>query len=267
MNLNSKPIIMGILNVTPDSFSDGGAYIEIDAAKKQVAKMISEGAAIIDVGGESTRPGADFIDQETEIKRVIPIIKMIKMNFDVLVSIDTYKSEVALAAVNAGADIINDVWANQYDGKMLDVVIKTNCQYIAMHNNQTSDYPNGMINDMIEKFEAIKTSLVTNGYDVSNLIIDPGVGFAKDVYQNLEAIRAIEALKSLEVPILLGTSRKSMFKIINKIDDAKEREIGTAVTTAYGTEKGINIFRVHDVKKQKQALDVAWAIKTGEFDE
>ncbi len=267
MKKNKKPIIMGILNVTPDSFSDGGNYITLDAAKIQVAKMINDGAMIIDVGGESTRPGADFIDAETEIARVVPIIKMIKNNFKIKVSIDTYKSSVAKAAVEAGADMINDVWGNQYDQKMLDVVLKYNVDYVAMHNANSNHYETDIIKDMIDKFKVIKNTLANENFDLDKLFIDPGVGFAKDIKQNLEVIKRIFELKELELNILLGTSRKSMFKIINKEDEAKNREIGTAVTTAYGTEHGVSIFRVHDVRKQKQALDVMWAIMTGEFDE
>ncbi len=262
-----KPVIMGILNVTPDSFSDGGSYVNIEAAKEQVAKMIAEGATIIDVGGESTRPGAEFIDAKTEIERIVPIIKMIKTNFDVLVSVDTYKTEVAAAAIAVEADMINDVWANKYDGQMLDLVSKHQVYYIAMHNADNNQYENDIIETMINEFKELKDTLITNNYQIERLIFDPGVGFAKDVKQNLEVIKRIDEISILEQPILLGTSRKSMFKIINKEENPRNREIGTAVTTAYGTENNVQIFRVHDVKKQKQALDVAWAIKTGEFDE
>ncbi len=262
-----KPVIMGILNVTPDSFSDGGSYVDLQSAKEQVAKMIENGATIIDVGGESTRPGAEFVDAATEIERVVPIIKMIKANFDVLVSVDTYKSEVAKAAIAVQADMINDVWANKYDGQMLDLVSEHQVYYIAMHNAQSNQYENDLMKTMISEFRELKDSLIAKNYQIERLIFDPGVGFAKDVEQNLMVIKRINELAILEQPVLLGTSRKSMFKIINKEANPLKREIGTAVTTAYGTENNVQIFRVHDVKKQKQALDVAWAIKTGEFDE
>lgn len=262
-----KPVIMGILNVTPDSFSDGGSYVNIESAKKQVTKMIADGAKIIDVGGESTRPGAEFVDAKTEIERIVPIIKMIKANFDVLVSVDTYKTEVAAAAIAEQVDIINDVWANKYDGQMLDLVAKHQVYYIAMHNANSNQYENDIIETMIGEFKALKDTLIAKNYQIERLIFDPGVGFAKDVQQNLTVIKRINELNVLKQPVLLGTSRKSMFKIINKEENPLKREIGTAVTTAYGTENNVQIFRVHDVKKQKQALDVAWAIKTGEFDE
>lgn len=261
-----EPMIMGILNTTPDSFSDGGEYIDEISALNQVKKMINEGAKIIDVGGESTRAGADFVSVETEIMRVIPVIKAIKANFDVLVSIDTYKSEVAQAAVDAGADIINDVWGNKYDQQMLDVVVKNDVYYIWMFNQENNKYENDLIETMKMEFLLVKSHLVEAGYDIEKLIFDPGIGFAKDINQNLITLNRLAEFKTMDSPILLGTSRKSMFKPILNLEDPKTRNIATAATTAIGVSMGATIFRVHDVKDNYQAMVVASKIMRGKDD-
>ncbi len=258
----NQTYIMGILNVTPDSFSDGNSYMNIEDAKKQVSKMIKEGANIIDVGGESTRPGADFVSISEEIKRVVPIIKMIKENFDILVSIDTYKSEVANEAVIAGADIINDVWSNKYDKKMLDVVSKHNVYYVAMHNKKEKKYDEGVIKDIILDYKNILKECEKKNIDLNKVILDPGIGFAKGKKENLEVLSNLKKIrKEFSNIMLLGTSRKSFIGTINNIDIPRDRVIGTCVTTVYGLEADFEIFRVHDVKENRQTIEMVKAIK------
>ncbi len=258
----NKTYIMGILNITPDSFSDGNSYMEIEEAKKQVSKMINEGANIIDVGGESTRPGADFVFIEEEIKRVIPIIKMIKENFDILVSIDTYKSEVAKEAVIAGADIINDIWANKYDLNMLDIVKEYDVFYIAMHNKKEKKYDKDIILDIKEDYDNLLINCQKKNINLNKIILDPGIGFVKGKEENLEVLSRLKELReSFDNIMLLGTSRKSFIGTINNIDIPKDRVIGTCVTTVYGLEAGFEIFRVHDIKENKQTIEMVKAIR------
>ncbi len=251
---NSK--IMGILNVTPDSFSDGGQYTEIEHALKQVEKMIEQGASIIDVGGESTRPGAEFVEIEEEINRVVPIIKAIKAKYSIKISVDTYKSEVAEAAILAGADIVNDVWGNKYDGKMLDVVAKYHVPYIWMHNNHTNEYKD-LLAEIAEDFNQVKSQLKKLNYQVENLIFDPGIGFAKTQADNLKVLANLEYFKELNSPMLLGTSRKSVFNYTLGIEKAIDRDIPTAHTTFIAVLAGYEYIRVHNVRENYQALVLA----------
>ncbi len=258
----NQTYIMGILNITPDSFSDGNSYMKIEEAKKQVKKMIDDGAHIIDVGGESTRPGAEFVSIEEEIKRVVPIIKMIKENFNVLISIDTYKSDVAKEAVIAGADIINDVWANKYDFNMLDVVKEYEVFYVAMHNKKEKKYDKDVILDIKEDYEKLLEDCKNKNIDLNKVILDPGIGFAKGKEENLEVLSRLKELReSFDNIMLLGTSRKSFIGTINNVDIPKDRVIGTCVTTVYGLEAGFEIFRVHDVKENKQTIEMVKAIR------
>lgn len=250
-NIGERTFIMGILNVTPDSFSDGGKYNSLDVAKEQVQKMIQDGADIIDVGGESTRPNHIRISDEEEIERVVPVIKMIKENFDIPVSVDTYKSKVAEAAIFAGADLINDVWGFKADDKMAEIVAKYNVPCCLMHNRDNNDYINLMEdvkNDIKESILLAKKA----GVKDENIMIDPGIGFAKNVQQNLQVMNNLEQLKELGYPILLGTSRKSTIgHVLNLPVD--QREEGTMATTAVGMMKGACDFvRVHDVLKNKR---------------
>lgn len=251
--------IMGILNVTPDSFSDGGSYIDLDSARNQVAKMISEGADIIDVGGESTRPGAQFVTSEEEIKRVVPVIEMIKSEFNIIVSIDTYKSDVAKAAVIAGADIINDVQANAYDGGMLDVAKAYDVLYIAMHSRKKEE----PISDIENLFDQILSEAEGLGI-VDKIILDPGIGFNKDINANLLILNKLKQTRD-KYPnnqFLLGTSRKRFIGTINNVEDAKDRVIGTTVTSVVGYQAGYDYVRVHDVLANKQAIEMIAAIET-----
>lgn len=251
--------IFGILNVTPDSFSDGGSYADLIHAKKQVEKMILAGATVIDVGGESTRPGSSFVDCKTEISRVIPVIKMIKENFDIEVSIDTYKSEVAHAAVLAGATIINDVKANSYDHKMLEIVKNHNIKYVAMHSFKCDD----VMQDIYHCFNQIITEFKEMGISDEQLILDPGVGFNKDINDNINIMNNLKQMKSdfNSFEFLLGTSRKRFIGSINNLEIANERVIGTVVTSVLAYQAKFEYVRVHDVLENKQAIEILEAFE------
>lgn len=250
-DLKERTYVMGILNITPDSFSDGGKYNQFEKAKERVEEMIEEGADIIDVGGESTRPGFEIINAEEEISRVVPIIKMIKENFEIPVSIDTYKSETAKAAIEAGADIVNDIWGFKKDKDMAKVCAEAQVPCILMHNREEIHYENlikDMKNDLIESINIALDAGVAR----ENIILDPGIGFAKNLEENLQAMNNIEKIKELGFPILLGTSRKSMIGLTLNLPK-EERVEGTIATTVLGITKGCEFIRVHDVKENKRA--------------
>ena len=243
---------MGILNVTPDSFSDGGTHNTIDTALKHTEKMINEGADIIDVGGESTRPGYTMISDDEEISRVAPVIEKLKANFDIPISIDTYKSAVAEAAAQAGADLINDIWGFKYDEKIAEVTAKHNLACCLMHNRKEANYNNYMgdvINDLKESINIAQKY----GVDKNKIVLDPGVGFAKSYEQNLEIINKLEALDVLGYPVLLGTSRKSVIALTLNLP-VNERVEGTIATSVIAVMKNSLFVRVHDVKENKRAI-------------
>lgn len=250
--------IMGILNVTPDSFSDGGRFNHIEAAIKHAGEMIAEGADVIDVGGESTRPGYTKISDEEEISRVVPVIEAIKQRFDIPVSIDTYKSEVAKAAAAAGADLINDIWGLKYDNKMAEVIAENNLACCLMHNRTNTEYSNFM-EDMKQDLKETIAIARKAGIADDRIILDPGVGFAKSYENNLEVIRRLGELKKLGYPLLLGTSRKSVIGLTLDVP-AAERVIGTSVTTVMAVEADCMFVRVHDIKENRQAIEMAEAI-------
>nr|WP_225877799.1 dihydropteroate synthase [Alkalibacter mobilis] len=250
---------MGILNVTPDSFSDGGDFSRIDAAVDHAKKMMDQGADFIDVGGESTRPGYTVISVEEEIARVVPVIERLRKETDALISIDTYKSKVAEAAIESGAHVINDIWGLQRDPEMIQVAAKYQVPVIVMHNQDGTEYEGEIIHSMKKFFEnSIKIAL-ENGLRKENLILDPGIGFGKTSEQNIEIMSQLGFIRELGCPVLLGTSRKSM---IGKILDVppKERTDGTVSTTVLGIVQGMDIVRVHDVKENSHAARVADAI-------
>lgn len=260
-DLENDPIIMGILNVTPDSFSDGGKWDNIDAALKHTEDMIRDGAKIIDVGGESTRPGSGYtlISDEEEISRVVPVIEKIKENFDVPISLDTYKTNVARAGVEAGADMINDVWGLKWkDRDMADLVAKSKAAVCIMHNKDNISYSNYVEDVLAELKESIDIAHKA-GVNDSQIVVDPGVGFGKDYEQNLLIIKYVDRLKELGYPVLLGTSRKSVIGLTLDVDK-DNRMAGTVATTVMGYERGCSIFRVHDVKENYEALMMAKAI-------
>ena len=255
--LGERTLVMGILNVTPDSFSDGGRYNNLDSAMKQAERLISEGADIIDVGGESTRPGHTQITSEEEISRVVPVIEKISKNLDTIISIDTYKYDVAEEAIKAGANIINDIWGLQYDkGEMAELVKKSNLPIIAMHNQNDEIYNKDIMLVLREFFE--KTFKITDKYgiDRDKIILDPGLGFGKNVEQNIEILSRLNELKDMG-SILLGASKKRFIgKLLNDLP-FDERVEGTVATTVIGIEKGVDIVRVHNVLENKRACLVA----------
>lgn len=250
--------IMGILNVTPDSFSDGGKWTDIDKAIAHVEDMIEEGASIIDVGGESTRPGHVQISIDEEISRVVPVIEMIKKNFDIPVSIDSYKSPVVEAALKAGADLVNDIWGLKYDRKVAELIARYDVPCCLMHNRDNTDYSNfieDMLDDMKETLEIAKLA----GIPDDHIILDPGVGFGKTYEHNLIAIDQLERLVELGYPVLLATSRKSVIGLTLDLP-ADQRVEGTMVTTVMGVQKGASFVRVHDVKENMRAIRMTQAI-------
>ena len=255
--LGERTLVMGILNVTPDSFSDGGRYNNLDSAMKQAEKLISEGADIIDVGGESTRPGHIQITSEEEISRVVPIIEKISKNLDTIISIDTYKYDVAKEAIKVGANIINDIWGLQYDnGEMAELVKKSNLPLIAMHNQNDEVYNKDIMLVLREFFEKTFKIADKYGIDKDTIILDPGLGFGKNVEQNIEVLSRLNELKNMG-SILLGASKKRFIgKLLNDLP-FDERVEGTVATTVIGIEKGVDIVRVHNVLENKRACLVA----------
>lgn len=254
----NQTYIMGILNVTPDSFSDGGKWNKKDAALKHTEEMILEGADIIDIGGESARPGYTLLPDQEEIERVVPVIEMVKKNFDIPISVDTYKSAVAEASVKAGADLVNDIWGLKYDQKMADVIAKNQVACCLMHNRKEANYKN-FIDEMMDDLRETIAIAKKAGIPDDKIMLDPGVGFGKTYEQNLEAICHLEKMKELSYPILLGTSRKSVIGLTLDLPSS-ERVEGTLVTTVFGVQKGAAFVRVHDVKENKRAISMTQAI-------
>ncbi|WIV13913.1 dihydropteroate synthase [Proteiniborus sp. MB09-C3] len=253
---------MGILNVTPDSFSDGGDFVSIDNAIARAKEMLEQGADIIDIGGESSRPGHTNISSEEEMKRVIPVIKRLSKETKAIISLDTIRSEVAEEGIKNGVHIINDIWGLQRDSDMVKIAAKYNTPVIVMHNQNGTEYKGDMI-DEIKRFlkESIRIAL-ESGLQEDRIILDPGIGFGKTSEQNMALMSRLREIRDLGYPVLLGTSRKSM---IGKILDLppKERVEGTLTTTVIGIMQGIDIVRVHDVKENLRAARVTDAIVRG----
>lgn len=257
IELGKKTLIMGILNVTPDSFSDGGRYNNLDSALEQAKKMVEDGVDIIDIGGESTRPGHTQISVEEEIERVVPVIEMLSKELDVIISIATYKYQVAEAALKAGAHIINDIWGLQYDnGEMAMLAAEYNVPVIAMHNQNGTEYSEDIILSMRKFFE--RTYEISDRYGISrdNIILDPGIGFGKGMEENIEVLARLEELRDMG-RILLGTSKKRFIGTILGGLSTDERVEGTVATTVIGIGKGVDIVRVHNVLENKRAALVA----------
>ncbi len=250
--------VMGILNVTPDSFSDGGKYTEMDQALRHVEEMIEEGMDILDIGGESTRPGYTLLSDEEEISRVVPVIEKVESEFNIPISLDTYKSAVAEAGIRAGADMINDIWGLKYDDRLADVIARAQVPCCLMHNRKEPDYHNYM-EDVLEDLRETIRIAHRAGISDENIMLDPGVGFGKTYENNLEIIGSLDRLKELGYPVLLGTSRKSVIGLTLDLP-ASERVEGTLVTTVYAVLKGASYVRVHDVKENVRAIRMAEAI-------
>ena len=249
---------MGILNVTPDSFSDGGKWKDMDKALLHVEEMLSEGMDILDIGGESTRPGYTMLSDEEEMSRVVPVIEAVKKRFDVPISLDTYKSAVAHAGIQAGADMINDIWGLKYDGQMADVIAESKVACCLMHNRKEAEYQN-YIKDIKEDLRQSVRIAVEAGIAGDKLMIDPGVGFAKSYEQNLEIINKLEELQCFDLPILLGCSRKSVIGLTLDLPTDQRLE-GTLTTTVVGVMKGCSFVRVHDIKENVRAIRMTEAI-------
>ncbi|WP_455540070.1 dihydropteroate synthase [Terrisporobacter sp.] len=251
-----KTYIMGILNVTPDSFSDGGNYTNVEVAVNHAKKMVLEGADIIDIGGESTRPGHKFVSAKEEIERISPVIKSLKKEINVPLSIDTYKSEVALEALKLGVDMVNDVWGLTYDDNMAEIIGKYNASVCIMHNQEGTNYDKDIMECIKEFLQASIDKALKAEVKKEKIVLDPGIGFGKTFEQNLEVLQRLNELQDLGYPILLGTSRKSVLGNIVG-GKPKERVEATVATTVCGIRDGVDIVRVHDVKENLQAAKIA----------
>ena len=266
IEINNKTLIMAVLNVTPDSFSDGGNYLDVQFAVDKTLEMIEHGADIIDIGGESTRPGAEKVSQDTELKRVIPVIQSIRKVSDIPISIDTTKSEVARQAIAAGADIINDISAFKMDPKMKDVCKESGAGAMLMHMRGTPQtmQDNLHYDDLVKEikgyFDCTIQELISLGISKDSLMIDPGIGFSKNVEQNLQLINRLDEFLEFDIPVLLGTSRKSFIGKVLNLENPSERVWGTAASIAIGISKGASVVRVHDIKEMKQVSALTDAI-------
>jgi dihydropteroate synthase len=264
-----KPMLMGILNVTPDSFSDGGRYLEVSAALAQGLKLAEEGAEIIDVGGESTRPGAESVEAEEQIRRVIPVIEALAAALpeDRFISIDTTLAKVAEAAVQAGATLINDVSAGRDDPQMFQLAARYRLPIVLMHMQGTpktmQDSPayQDVVSEVLQFLQSRAEAAQRAGVAQEQILIDPGIGFGKRKSDNLKLLAHIDQFVATGWPVLLGTSRKRFMGQVLEVTDPTELISATVATTALGVMAGVKVFRVHDVRENRQALEVAWAIR------
>ena len=263
-----RPLIMGILNITPDSFSDGGKYQDIERAFTQVQQMLAEGADIIDIGGESSRPGAESVAIAEQLHRVLPVIQKIRQSYseNLLISIDTTQSAVALAALESGVNIINDISAGSADARMLQVAAEQHAGIILMHMQGTPQtmQENPTYDDVVQQildYLLVKVDAALQaGISSERIAIDPGIGFGKRKRDNLALLANLQRFTISGYPVLLGTSRKRFMGNICQVDKPADLVTATAVTTALGVMAGVRLFRVHDVQENRQAADVAWAI-------
>jgi len=269
----TKPLIMGILNVTPDSFSDGGRYSGLDEALSQAERMLAEGADIIDIGGESTRPGSDSVPAAEQIERVVPVIAGIRsqLSANIPISIDTTSSAVAEAAIDAGANIINDISAGRDDHDLLALAAATDTPIILMHSQgkpksmQDNPYYEDVVQEVLTALQACIDAALKAGIKNENIAIDPGIGFGKRKQDNLDLLGHLDVFVATGYPVLLGTSRKRFMGTICDVSEPSELVTATAVTTALGVMAGVQMFRVHDVRENRQAADVAYAIRQSRF--
>lgn len=250
--------VMGILNVTPDSFSDGGKWNDRDRALRHVEEMVAEGADIIDIGGESTRPGYAVEEEEEEIYRVVPVIEAVKKAFDVPVSLDTYKSKVAAAGIAAGVDLVNDIWGLKYDADMAKVIAGSGLPCCLMHNRKNADY-RSFVDDVASELKACIRLAEEAGIAENRIILDPGIGFGKTYEQNLKILRHLDTIGELGYPLLLGCSRKSVIGLTLNMP-VEQRLEGTLATTVFGVMKGCMFVRVHDVKENVRAVKMTEGI-------
>lgn len=263
LDFHRETFVMGILNVTPDSFSDGGQFNSIEKAIAQAKKMVADGAKIIDVGGESTRPGYTRISDEEEIARVVPVIEALVKEVPAIISIDTYKSNVARAAIHAGAHMINDIWGAKADPQMAQVAAELNVPIILMHNRDNDvygDYFTDFLQDMKESIESVQKA----GVPAEHILLDPGIGFVKNLAQSIETMQRLDELVALGYPVLLATSRKRLIGAVLDLP-VTERVEGTAATCAFGVQKGCHLMRVHDVKEIARTVKMMDAL-VGKFE-
>ncbi len=256
--LGKKTYIMGILNVTPDSFSDGGKYNSVETALEQAQRLIKEGADIIDVGGESTRPGSETVSAAEECRRIQPILEALVKYVDVPISIDTYKAEVAENALEIGVHIVNDIWGFQKDPEMASVVARFGAGAVLMHNQEGTHYED-LMTDMLSFLQRSVNIALKGGIDPACLMLDPGFGFGKTWNHNLDLMKDLHLMQQLGYPVLLGTSRKST---IGKVLDLSvdERIEGTAATVTMGITQGVDVVRVHDVKEMARVVKMTDAM-------
>jgi dihydropteroate synthase len=259
LELGRKARVMGVLNLTPDSFSDGGRFTELDRALDQADRMVAEGADIIDVGGESTRPGGDPVAAEEEQHRVLPVIEVLAQRIDAVISVDTYREETARLAVAAGAHIVNDVWGAQREPGVARVAAETGAGLVLMHTGRDRDKLPDVIADQFAFLSRSLEIAAEAGVERERILLDPGFGFAKDAGENLEIIARFEELRGLGVPFLVGTSRKRFIGHVTG-RDPDDRGPGTAATSVVLRLKGAVIFRVHDVAINVDALAIADAV-------
>jgi len=266
VDLSRHGMIMGVLNVTPDSFSDDGEFFSIDKAVARGLEIVAEGARIVDVGGESTRPGAEAVGVEEELRRVIPVIEKLRVKIDIFISIDTSKSEVADAALEAGVSIINDVTGGRGDEKMLPLAAKRNAAFIIMHmqgtprNMQVSPHYDDVVSEVADFFLQQYARALECGIDPMAIAFDPGIGFGKTFEHNLELIAKLDALRVQERPLVVGVSRKSFLGKLVGSSDMSDRLVPTVALTSLLRSRGANIIRVHDVKENVDALRVTEAV-------
>jgi dihydropteroate synthase len=261
------PVVVGILNVTPDSFSDGGDFLDPEAAAEHAATMLDEGADILDVGGESTRPGSDPVSQTEEIRRVVPVVeRILSVRPEALISVDTYRSGTATAALEAGASLINDVTALRGDPGMVSVIVEAECPVILMHMQgepktmQKEPYYQDVVHEVRDFLAERVGYAVAAGVRSEDVILDPGIGFGKNFQHNLDLLRNLNVFVDLGFPVLIGASRKSFIEKITGAQVARDRVWGTVATTVLAYERGATFFRVHDVRANREALAVAQAV-------
>ncbi|MGI9048581.1 MAG: dihydropteroate synthase [Rubrobacteraceae bacterium] len=266
-NLGPGPVIFGILNVTPDSFSDGGEFSKRDVAVARAASMLDEGADVIDIGGESTRPGSEPVSPEEEMRRVVPVIRgILEKHPRAIISVDTYRASTAVAALKAGARILNDVTALRGDPEMARAVAEAGCPVVLMHmlgepkTMQRDPRYRDVVAEVRDFLAARAEHAISAGVASENIIFDPGIGFGKTLEHNLTLLNRLDEVVSLGFPVLLGASRKGFLGRISGVEEARDRVFGTVATSVMSYERGATFFRVHDVRPNREALAVAAAV-------
>jgi len=261
------PVVVGILNVTPDSFSDGGDFLDPEAAAEHAVAMLDEGAEILDLGGESTRPGSDPVSQEEEIERVVPVLeRILSVRPEAVISVDTYRAGTATAVLQAGARLINDVTALLGDPRMVSVVKEAACPVILMHMQgepktmQEEPHYTDVVREVRDFLAKRAEYAIAAGVGPENVIVDPGIGFGKNLEHNLALLRNLDAVVDLGFPVLIGASRKTFIGRITGVQEARDRVFGTVAATVLAYQQGATYFRVHDVRANREALAVAEAV-------